>query len=240
MGCDRTDRIKLGMCGKHYQRLTKYGTTELPERRLSRCEAPECSRIAGTTGLCRSHYKQRHLGKELAPLRVATKDLGRPTHCTFPGCGRPHKARGLCKAHADHVAKGRELRPVKIYDPNATCLSDGCDRKALAHGLCSRHRQTEYDVVLRYGLTLEKYEALLSAQGGVCAICKGVNANGYRLSIDHDHACCPGNKSCGRCVRALLCGSCNHMIGHAKDRPERLRAGAEYIETFARGELRLM
>lgn len=240
-GCEGAKpKLKLGMCGKHYQRFTKYGSTDLPPKVYRMCDGPECSRRAGTSGLCPSHYKQQHLGKPLAPLLVAAKNLGRPAFCVFPDCGRPHKARGLCKAHRDHVAKGQALRPVKVYNPGAICAEPGCDREAIARGLCAKDVVYSYEVVKRYGLTLDRYEEMLLDQGGVCAVCKGVNANGQRLSIDHDHACCPGQRSCGRCVRALLCAGCNFILGHANDDAARLRAAASYVETHERRELRLM
>ena len=62
-----------------------------------------------------------------------------------------------------------------------------------------------------FGLTPEMYDAMLFAQGGVCAICS--DAPGVRaLAIDHDHRCCPGRESCGECVRGLLCTRCNTSV----------------------------
>jgi hypothetical protein len=233
-GCEGVKpKIKLGMCGKHYQRFTKYGSTDVPAKVYGMCDGPECSRRSGSSGLCPSHYQQRYLGKELTPLLVATSNLGRPAFCVFPGCGRPHKARGLCKAHRDQVAKGQDPRAIKLYNPGAICVEPGCDREVVARGLCAKDLVYSYEVVKRYGLTLDRYDAMREAQGDTCAICRGVNANGYRLSIDHDHKCCPGSGSCGRCVRALLCAKCNFAIGHAGDEPQRLRDAADYLEAHA-------
>lgn len=62
--------------------------------------------------------------------------------------------------------------------------------------------------------SLEDYETVLTKQGGHCATCANTEAeNGKRLSWDHDHSCCAGRKSCGQCVRGLLCISCNRLLG---------------------------
>lgn len=57
----------------------------------------------------------------------------------------------------------------------------------------------------KYGITIEQYELLLSAQGYACAICGAPPAPTYGLAVDHCH-------ETGR-VRALLCGPCNRMLG---------------------------
>lgn len=82
-----------------------------------------------------------------------------------------------------------------------------------------------------YKVSQERFEQMLSDQGGVCAICKTNDPQGYgRWCIDHDHACCPGVKSCGQCIRGLLCNGCNHGLGNFRDSPKSLRAAANYLE----------
>lgn len=86
-----------------------------------------------------------------------------------------------------------------------------------------------------YRMTPEEYEELHERQSGLCALCKGpekqLGRGGAlkRLSIDHDHACCPGDKSCGACIRGLLCMSCNSLLGHARDSSEILLSALEYL-----------
>jgi hypothetical protein len=73
-----------------------------------------------------------------------------------------------------------------------------------------------------YGLTTEEREAL----GDTCHIC----GEGGGMVVDHDHACCPGSKSCGKCVRGVLCRKCNLAIGHFDDDVERIRSAIKYLE----------
>ena len=79
----------------------------------------------------------------------------------------------------------------------------------------------------RYALTSEQYDALLTAQNGVCAICHKperakLNGTVKSLAIDHDHAT-------GK-VRGLLCQKCNRGIGQFNDDPKLLRGAADYLE----------
>lgn len=72
-------------------------------------------------------------------------------------------------------------------------------------------------------LTLEEFEALLSQQGNVCAICGTDTPGGGRavFSVDHDH-------ETGQ-IRGLLCHGCNVGLGHFLDDPQLLLKAADYL-----------
>lgn len=69
----------------------------------------------------------------------------------------------------------------------------------------------------KYNLTLERFEELLAAQGGKCGSCGTSDTGQHTWHVDHDHACCSANTSCGECVRGILCGKCNTGIGMFDD-----------------------
>jgi hypothetical protein len=96
-------------------------------------------------------------------------------------------------------------------------------------------RKRGYYLKGQFGITLDQYNEMLEAQGGVCAVpgCGATReSQRRRLSVDHDRSCCPGDKSCGRCVRAILCDPCNIALGMMRDSPDLLRALAVYVESF--------
>ena len=65
----------------------------------------------------------------------------------------------------------------------------------------------------KYGTTVEWYVNRLMEQNGVCALCNHLSHHHgtiQRLQVDHNHACCDlHTKSCGKCLRGLLCSECN-------------------------------
>lgn len=98
-------------------------------------------------------------------------------------------------------------------------------------GLTSNCRTCDKDRTLRtrYNITLAEYNALLAKQGGVCAICKR-SPGDMRLAVDHDHNCCPDKKkSCGMCVRGLLCSDCNGAIGMLQESVEVFTSALRYL-----------
>jgi hypothetical protein len=77
-----------------------------------------------------------------------------------------------------------------------------------------------------------RYLKMLGAQNGVCAICgtDTPDAAGRSWHIDHDHDCCPGQYSCGKCVRGLLCGACNQGVGYFRDDVALMKKAINYLQ----------
>lgn len=88
--------------------------------------------------------------------------------------------------------------------------------------------QRDRHVRLRYGISLEEFTTLLEAQGG-CATCGRTVSGGKNWHVDHDHACCDGKNSCGRCIRGILCHFCNLALGAVRDDPTTLRKMIDYL-----------
>jgi len=78
----------------------------------------------------------------------------------------------------------------------------------------SRH----YHLKRRYGIGADEVEALIAAQGGVCAVCGTAKPE----HVDHDHLT-------GR-VRGVLCFNCNGGLGQFRDRVDVLKKAITYLE----------
>ena len=84
-------------------------------------------------------------------------------------------------------------------------------------------------LVRTYNLSYEKYCELVKLQDGKCAICNCLPSR--NLDVDHDHSCCPTKKSCGKCIRGLLCSSCNTALGLLKDDLVLFEKAMSYLQT---------
>ena len=84
-----------------------------------------------------------------------------------------------------------------------------------------------------YKMTPDAYLAMQKAQDYCCAIC-GEEAvlGGANLHVDHDHGCCPGTKTCGQCIRGLLCDYCNKGIGALRDSYEIASKASSYLKQY--------
>jgi hypothetical protein len=77
------------------------------------------------------------------------------------------------------------------------------------------YRNRVWHLKKNYGLTLEQYDEMLASQDGKCFLCGTTDTSPKNnFAVDHDHACCPGSKTCGKCIRGLLCFNCNFVVGY--------------------------
>jgi len=128
---------------------------------------------------------------------------------------------GYCKSCVKAYGKRRYKRKTPT---NGLCRVCGVQPKDRKRAICKSCVYKER-ISSQYGLTIEQYNLILVSQGNVCAIC---NATGP-LCIDHDHSCCPGIHTCGKCIRGLLCRNCNTGLGLLKDDPQRLSKAIDYL-----------
>jgi len=126
------------------------------------------------------------------------------------------------------------LRPAPHPGPR-------CYTHHLAWKKASKQRAHRLRTEKNFGLGPTGYDALLAIQGGRCGGC-GVlpGPRAKRLAVDHDHTCCPGPTSCGKCVRGLLCHGCNDDLARVRDDPAKLRGLADYLEHWPSRDLRVM
>ena len=155
-------------------------------------------------GVCTAHRQRQLRGAVVdVPIRIYNPGRG----CSTEGCNKSHHAHGMC---ADCFR--RSLRGNRAL--NQACAHCGALMEASARRRycvnCSPPGDTAARVMLRnYNFSRAEYNALLAKQSGVCAM---VLCGRPAKVIDHDHVCCPGKKTCGKCIRGLLCVTCNSWL----------------------------
>ena len=122
-----------------------------------------------------------------------------------------------------------ERSPTGLSSTCRRCLEAGQkrDRAGEARKPTFNARRLE-----RYGVTVDEYVSMLDSQGGVCAVCRKPPAvDGPRFSVDHDRSCCDRLKSCGKCLRGVVCRSCANGLGAFKRDPEILARAEMYLKS---------
>ncbi len=173
----------------------------------------ECTRC-GKYKLWSDYYAANNVyGHEAACTACKLAASKRPARYRVDDAGRECSRCRQYKAWSE-FNKGNGARRYSSW-----CRADA----ALAHGekpIDQRRLQSRRSKLwTTYQLTLDAYAAMLEACGGKCELCRQPETRTHKsgqlheLSVDHDHRCCPGEKSCGACVRGLLCSGCNYALG---------------------------
>jgi hypothetical protein len=114
-------------------------------------------------------------------------------------------------------------------------ISCGCDKTyAIKSGLRRRKdikaARNKYHLRRTFGLSIEQFNEMLKDQDGRCKLCKDIFLR--TPCVDHDHFCCEGKNSCGKCIRGLLCVGCNTALGNMKDSPKRMQLAIDYLNSW--------
>lgn len=135
--------------------------------------------------------------------------------CIVEDCAAPEFCRRMCSKHYNRWLRNGDPLITKVAyrergPRGITCADPVCTNSPSASRWCIRCSQ----LWSLYRLTATEYKQILDNQAGVCGLCgKTPDQEGKSLAVDHDHSCCPGNRSCGACIRGLLCTRCNLAVG---------------------------
>ena len=146
--------------------------------------------------------------------------------CSVIGCEKPKRRNGpktlYCHMHYRRMMKNGDVgssEPKKVWSHyGEKCLVDGCQDAAKKKGMCIQHYDSEK------GTTLSAQEIHNMKKSG-CHVCGSFD----RLTLDHDHNCCPQGRSCHNCVRGILCHKCNTAAGLLNDDPNLMISLSMYV-----------
>jgi hypothetical protein len=133
---------------------------------------------------------------------------GNKKKCTVSECETNHYAKGMCRNHYTRMQRNGQLE----YKKNVVI-----DGKTYKYGDIQITYMRKSQIKSTYNLDYDTY--LEMAKDG-CNICGQFTER--HLQVDHDHNCCNGYKSCGECVRGIVCNRCNQTIAKYDSRKIRL------------------
>ena len=214
-GCELPHEAR-DLCRLHYRRRQS-GLRPDGTRPAVPCSVEGCERPVRSRGHCASHYKSRIYTTRENPSRTCTR---------IPGCDRPHHAKGLCYKHYLRDWAGTDTPEVdNTRYAGRGCFVNGCPNPAGGQkGLCKSH----VNWAGKYGLSVLQTVQILNSPY-TCDVCGRDLEGGRHINVDHDHSCCPGQGTCGKCVRGLLCRACNRAIGSFGEDAETLKHAVTYL-----------
>ena len=226
------------------------GTNQMP----TKCSIHNCTKPSVSKGLCDTHRKR--VARHGTPEQTRPADWGakekHPKYKAWCNLRRYHSphipltwAEDFWAFVLDTPDKPEGRANIQRVNPNAPWGADNfywkepivsedkrADRAAYMREYSRKMRAANPDyhknmfLKRHYGITVDRYNEMLDAQNGCCAICAKPEANEIKgkvvsLAVDHDH-------STGA-IRALLCSNCNRGLGLFNDDPELLDKAKSYL-----------
>lgn len=105
---------------------------------------------------------------------------------------------------------------------------------------CVMDKQVVRLLKKNFNITLEQYNLMLEEQNQVCFLCEEPEVKSSfnseltdRLAVDHWHGCQEGHKpeqGCVKCIRGVLCSSCNILIGRIEIKSKLVPLFSAYLQ----------
>lgn len=213
-GCDKPCKGQ-NFCRNHYAMWWKYGRTEKLRK-----------------GNKRNHpyymlwFERKQggvLGPEWQDFWVFAKDIGE----------KPGKNYFLMRRGDEPYGPNNFQWIEHLRKRKDETLKEWWARKWAARMLANPGIERRRMYARKYGMTIEQYEGMVSAQDGKCAICEqpetsvdGKTGSMRILSVDHCH-------TTGK-VRGLLCFRCNSTLGKLEESPQLFSAMWDYMHKHSK------
>lgn len=188
------------------------------------CIIPGCETAkVEARGMCVKHYTRFNRGQ----IEVSKELLER---CRKPGCGSRSRKMALCEKHFQEYRSWQGPTTGKPFR-GKTCMVYTCENLAgFTRGVCKWHQNW----ASKYKFSIAQTVHILNTEHP-CEIC-GVALTTKNLNVDHDHSCCPGQQTCGNCVRGFLCRACNRAIGSFGESLDNIIRAVTYLQKSSRSK----
>lgn len=164
------------------------------------------------------------------------------SECSFAGCPnkRLSSKTDICASHRRQLLRDGSLTALGVRNKASNgmkrCVECGVVKelslfspysagKNYYHPACTtcQPRYNKRNLIKsKYKMALEDYEKIVAAGCEVCAATENV-------VLDHDHSCCPTERTCGNCIRGALCSNCNRAEGYLRSNPANALKLYEYM-----------
>lgn len=136
---------------------------------------------------------------------------------------------GKCGIHHPATTEFFPLQKGSMWSPCKPCRNKARRERARRSPELTQKAKAR-SLKWAYGLSIEAYDAMVEAHGGLCAICKtAFNSDRKEPFVDHCHDT--------GAVRGLLCLGCNSALGHFKDSEQSLENAINYLKGSRRATL---
>jgi hypothetical protein len=176
---------------------------------------------------CVKYHSAERYRRKLGPLPCARTDCDEPR--------RRVQAARYCEQHATS-------KDYKTTSPIVECAYCGEPHpipQDKRYQICT-HCHHQYAALINQASMHQMQLAALVGymRDPICALCTkrfyvGRSSTRSAFAIDHDHSCCNGQRSCGKCIRGVLCSSCNLSLGHVESMIG--RAGLDHLVDYMKG-----